>query len=88
MGDPGMTANMAVGIQQGPVSGSCCELSAANSLRVALPRATEYGVTRLTTTSSTSILEAPPATVRGEPAKAHRADLGVSLQASFCVFLI
>jgi hypothetical protein len=88
MGDPGMTANMAVGIQQGPVSGSCCELSAANAPSVAVPRVPEYGVTRLATTSNTSSLEAPPTAVRAEPAKAPPRGPGSSLQATFCVFLI
>jgi hypothetical protein len=87
-GDPGMTANMAVGIQRGPVSGSCCELSAANAQSVAVLRIPEYGVTRLATTSDSSNLEAPPTAVRAAPAKAPPRGPGSSLQATFCVFLI
>jgi hypothetical protein len=88
MGHPGMTADMAVGIQRLPVSGSCCELWVANAPSVAVPRVPEYGVTRLATTSNTSGLEALLAAVRTEPAKAPPRGPGSSLQATFCVFLI
>jgi hypothetical protein len=88
MGDAGMTANTAVGIQQGLASGSCCELSAANAAVAAAPRAPEYGVARLATTSNTSILKAPPAPVRSAPAKSPPRGLGSSLHATLCVFLI
>lgn len=88
MGDAGMTTNTAVGIQQGPASGSCCELSAAHAAVAAALRVPEYGVTRLATTSNTPILEAPPAPVRSAPAKAPPRGPGFFLQATFCVFLI
>jgi hypothetical protein len=88
MGDAGMTANTAAGIQQGPASGSCCELSAANAAVAAAPRVPEYGVTRLGTISNASILEPPPAPVRSAPAKAPLRGQASSLQATLCVFLI
>ena len=88
MGDAGITANTAVGIQQGLASSSCCELSAANAAVAAAPRAPEYGVTRLATTTNTSILKAPRAPIRSAPAKAPPRGLGFSLHATFCTFLI
>lgn len=88
MGDAGMTANMPVSIQHGPVSGSCCQLSGANAPPVSVPRVPEDGPAGLATTSGTSVLEVPPAAVRAEPAKVQPRGYGSSLQATLCVFLI
>jgi len=88
MGDAGMTANMLVGIQEGPANGSCCQVLAATAPGAAVPRVPEHGATTLATASSTSILDGPPADVGAEPAKATPRGPGSSLQATFCVFLI
>jgi hypothetical protein len=89
MGDAGMTANMPpVSIQKGLVRGSCCDLSAANSPAVSVPRAPEYGATSMATTSSTSVLKTPPMAFRAEPARGQPRSSGPSPQAILCVFLI
>ena len=55
MGDAGMTASMSpVSLQRGPVSDSCCQVSAANALPASMPRAPEDEATSLATTPSTS----------------------------------
>jgi hypothetical protein len=88
MGDAGMTANMQpIGIQQGPVSGSCCQLSAANSAPVLVPRAPEYGETSMATTSTTLVLDVPRVAIIADPAKAQLRGSGSS-RATLCVFLI
>jgi hypothetical protein len=88
MGDAGMTANMPVSIQQGPASGSCCQLSAADAPPVSVPRAPERGVTNMATTGGASVLEVPPTAIKAELSKAQSRGSGSSLQATLCVFLI
>ena len=89
MGDAGTTASMSpVILHRGPVSGSCCQLSAVNAPPASVPRVQEDGATSLATTSSTSKLEVSPVAPRAEPAKAHPRGSGSSLQSNLCVFLI
>lgn len=88
MGDAGMTANtQPIGIQQGPVSGSCCQLAAANSAFVLVPRAPEYGATSMATTSSTLVLDVPRVAIIADIAKAQLRG-SRSSRATLCVFLI
>jgi len=88
MGDAGTTTNtQPVGIQQGLVSGSCCQLSAANSASVSMPRAPEYGATSMATTSSTLVLDVPRIAIIADPEKAQLRGSGSS-RATLCVFLI
>jgi hypothetical protein len=88
MGGARMSANRPpVSIQQGPASGSCCQLSAANAPPVSLPRAPEHVASSMAKTSSTSVLQVP-LFIRTEPAKIHPRGSGASLQARLCVFLI
>jgi len=89
MGDARITGDMSpVSLQRGPVSGSCCQLSAANAPSASMPRVQEDGATSLATTSSTSKLEVSPVAPRAEPAKAQPRGSGSSLQSNLCVFLI
>ena len=88
MGKAGMTASMSpVSLQRGPVSGSCCQLSAVNAPPASMPRVPKDGATSLATTPSTSNLEVPPVALRAEPAKAQPRGSGSSLQSNLCVFL-
>jgi len=89
MGDAGMTRGMSpVSLRRGPVSGSCCQLSAVNAPSASMPRVQEDGATRLATRSSTSKLEVSPVAPRAEPAKAQPRGSGSPLQSNLCVFLI
>ena len=89
MGNAGMTANMPpVSLQQGPVIGSCCQMSAANVPPVSVPRAPEYGATNMATTPSTLVIDVPRMALSAEPAKAQPRGSGSSLQTTLCVFLI
>jgi hypothetical protein len=93
MGDAGMTTTSMppVNIQQVPISGSCCELSAADAPPVSVPRAPARGATNMATTAGTSVLEVPPTAIKAEPSKAQpcgSGSSGSSLQATLCVFLI
>jgi hypothetical protein len=90
MRDAGMTTTSMppVSIQQVPMSGSCCELSAADAPPVSVPQAPERGATNMATTAGTSVLEVPPTAIKAEPSKAQPRGSGSSLQATLCVFLI
>ena len=89
MGDAGMTGGMSpVSLRRGPVSGSCCQLSAVNAPSASMPRVQEDGATRLATRSRTSKLEVSPVAPRAEPAKAQSRGSGSSLQSNLCVLLI
>ena len=89
MGDAGMTASMSpVSLERGPVSSSCCHLSAVNAPPASVPRVPEDGATGLATTPSTSDLEISPVALRAAPARAQPPRSGSSLQSDLCVFLI
>jgi hypothetical protein len=88
MGDAGMTTIMPpVSIQQVTVSGSCCELSAADTPPISVPRAPERGATDRATNVGTFVFEVPPAFTKAQ-LKAPPCGYGSSLQAALCVFLI
>ena len=88
MGDAGSTNTPLVSIEGGPVSSSCCGLSAANSPPFSVPQAPENGAASMAKTASTPFLDAPARATRTEAARAQLRGSGSSLQASLCTFLI